>query len=483
MRTAVVQLCRHGDIANLLPLALRWSRDQMVDWIVRPDFADLLEACSYVTPIYLDVGIRDVTKAVRYAHSLEYDRVVAAQVDGNPAGKSAKNFCLQNWRNAGCEALYHDPATRLLFDRRDREAEELAAQAYLPPGNGPVVGYCLDSFSSPLKEAGRLEEWLVGHFSGRRLMKLPKLARAHHLLGLIERCEVLISVDSPPLHLTFATRTPLVALSRSDPWSQSEQRSHWVGRLTYEEVATEDGMRRLGELVELARWPRMIHCVDWYVASGPGENERNERASQTWRQLGPGWITVAHQLEPTQRSSRDLGDTRRLPYLRDVVEHGLKSAREQDCLVLTNADSNLVPETTEMVGEAVAAYGSCYSQRMDVRIWKPMVAAELGGQRLYPGADLFAFTPAWWREHGRKWPDVLLGAEGWDFIARETVLRTGGVAVGPVVWHERHRAFWNDLRNIHANPAQQYNRRLCSEWAVENGLAERLCTKGPYLFQ
>jgi hypothetical protein len=121
----------------------------------------------------------------------------------------------------------------------------------------------------------------------------------------------------------------------------------------------------------------------------------------------------------------------------------------------------------------VLGTGCYYSRRLDHRRFDaPLPDAVACRGRPYPGADLFAFTRQWWQGDAAGFPDVLLGAEGWDGVLMEIMRRSGFQETTPAIYHEAHDAYW--VRHRHSNPAQQYNRRLIRAWIERNGAADFL---------
>lgn len=489
---AIVQLGRYGDIVNALPMALRWhERGLSVDWIVHEKFADILEAVSYVVPRTFSGDDSDVESAAKFAERFNPKRIIKAQVNGNHTGRQVEGFCLQNWLNAGMLQWYHAPGTRLLFDRRDLFGEQSALCESIEFNAKPIMGYCVWGMSSEFDNGWRFEAWLKERYSKEfRLLPIGnrKLRKAHHLIGLVDACDVLISIDSLPLHLSFATRTPTIAISREILWYQSEQRTHWIGRVLYPELDSKAGLAKVERMVETREGIRhslrsIIHVVDWFDSPDRGEKRRMNRARHSWGNVGnedPMWQTVIHELHNTQRNSSDLGDSRRLPYLKDVIDRGYSKAGQDDYVVLTNADSCLPIETPHAIRAALAQAPCAYSPRIDVNEWKTYGWVDLAGKPTYAGTDLFAFRASWWTENRDRMPDMLLACEGWDFVLRKLMQTSGGIQIEPpVVYHERHDAFWSRHRE---NPGQKYNCELGRKWALENGYESDL-HPGPYLFK
>ena len=132
---------------------------------------------------------------------------------------------------------------------------------------------------------------------------------------------------------------------------------------------------------------RIVHIADWYDDPDRKTRARYERARATWEALGqsdPLWETHLHRLGPGSRTAKDIGDPRRLPYLRDVLMLGRVFASERDILCLTNADGCLVPETPAAIREAVESSQTCYSHRIDIAHPRRLTRAQLKG-RPFPG--------------------------------------------------------------------------------------------------
>lgn len=467
-----------------------------------------------------------------------------------PGGKP-ENFTAAQWVNCGDDYLgrYHE--LPLVFDNRDHMAEhealcdELGPQYETDPR--PILCYHLAGHSSPFQArhganddcAKRFRDWIVAKFSkAYRVVDLGDLDldKVHHLLGFLERAACLITSDSLPLHLAYAFGTPTFAFSRDHTWYMSEPRAHWLNRWTYAQaneptvrleiynalmdrngiayppkISIRDGDGGMFTSIgredrdgvtwkrSLARTPgrmiarRIVHVSDWYAPkAGSDDRRRLVDARRTWDTLvmrqGTGWELAIHELKPGQRSSADLGDPRKLPYIKDVIDFGAANAADDDILVFTNADTNLLGDVPNVVRDKLAAGACCYSRRVDVAdAVLPYTREVLAQYRAHVGADLFAFSAGWWRAHRDEFPDLLIGCEGWDWIARRVLERHNPDAeINPaVIYHERHSPQWAWSKNIHANPGQQWNRRICEEWARDNGFESALFAPGEsqYLFR
>jgi hypothetical protein len=186
---------------------------------------------------------------------------------------------------------------------------------------------------------------------------------------------------------------------------------------------------------------------------------------------------------PDRNSMSLLADPRALPFVGDLLDKGCEAAGDSGIVVFTNADIVLCNEACAAVRHALRTRDVAFGHRADSReylrpgLHRHQVAAWLAAS----GVDLFAFRPRWWRGVRAKFPDVFLGAEGWDAILRWLMLRTAPLAeMHPAaVYHEMHAARWSMRPR---EPAQQHNRRVCEEWARANGYADRIIG-GRFLFR
>lgn len=218
------------------------------------------------------------------------------------------------------------------------------------------------------------------------------------------------------------------------------------------------------------------HTVNKFVSPNERDRERYARAEKTWWQLygaSDGMIREAHS-KVYKRTAKDIGDQRDVPFIKDVIEVGIKRAGPDDAIMLTNADSQIVRDAGDWTVEKLLDVGCCWSARRDMlkihRTWLSQQEIMDRGEP-FIGVDLVAFTAKWWREH--EYPDLLLGYEGWDWTFK---FMMGELAeVPPLVYHEVHQEpYWHRHRKM--APGQIHNRKLCDEWAKKRDDYDKLCT-------
>lgn len=207
-----------------------------------------------------------------------------------------------------------------------------------------------------------------------------------------------------------------------------------------------------------------------HTARAP-ENARTIFAKKTWGD---------HRVIDCARTAKDIGCDRGCFYVKDIFD---KSLNSDDIFAYANNDVALVPEWRDAIVNAVLAYGCAYSHRVDVPKFEKIYGMQdLIQQRSYPGADLFAFTPAWWREHRDTFPDVVLGYEGWDFAAQWLMRESGFDRLPVLCYHEAHQAFWSRSENLQNHPVQKVCRERLTKWAKEAGAQGHIGAPHNFLF-
>jgi hypothetical protein len=497
----IVQLGRLGDILNIMPVALKMHLDGWeVHWLVckgnGSDFTAAFAGQPWINVHFWENGPFDVASAVDYATNLGLDKVIVTQVNLNPTpcDPPLENFCAEMWHRAGMLDRYHD--LPLLFERDDvRDGEMLAI---LDGVDKPILLYNLVGYSSPYPHVTAFSNFLMN--TARRLglhaidLSAMRCDGLRDLLCLYERAACLLTTDTATLHLARAVpNLPVIALSRDVPWHKTEPMRNWALQLTYPESITQDGQKQVTNVLQMAAdfgtapmghlirpmekmfARRLIHVAHCFDAADQDTARRNGFARSTWdivaREPRSNWHTIQHRLKEDDRSSLAMGDTRAVPYVRDVIDLAAKEARANDVIVLTNADSCLILESPlRVLNEFLRGVPCCCSARVDFqRLGVPLRAQNLKNRIPYCGTDLFAFTREWWEQRRDEFPDMLIACEGWDWVLRMMILQDNpeGTMNPPVVYHEMHYPFW--VQNRTSNPGQIHNRKIGREWAMAHG--------------
>lgn len=265
MSTLIISLGRYGDVISILPCAQHIAKQEggICYVMVCPEFADVLEGCSYVEPVIFPGAFTDLNGAMnqvrklegRYVvlrdaqgfQPLEVDRVLVAKVADRAVGVTTQceSFNEEAWRQLGCLHLWNE--LPLEFDRRDRAREEALYQKTLLEFDvrGPYSLYNFSGKSSPLPEGEfwleRNAKLLAGHtlkYGNWVNLAHVRAHRIYDLLMLMEEALVLVTSDTATLHLAAASKVPVVNLLQTKPtkWHGSRPRNNSVLEMRYSEI-------------------------------------------------------------------------------------------------------------------------------------------------------------------------------------------------------------------------------------------------------
>ena len=286
-RILVIKLSSLGDIAHALPavLALKERTGAAIDWVVQPEYAGLLAHCPDVARM-IEFPRRNVFRGFRtFLRALRQERYDAI-VDLQGLLKSAVVARLARggrrvgpaWAREGADRFYDAQPPRKTGPRQHAVLEAMAVVALVAPGPDAVPEPRLDfteaeSDGSPGPHVAfapfsrwDTKDWPIEKFAelGRRLAKEmgcqirivggrdneaqgEALARqigdrARNLSGktdlpglcsLLKSMDLLVTVDSGPMHWADALGVPLVAIfGATDParTGPNQQLDHVVAK-------------------------------------------------------------------------------------------------------------------------------------------------------------------------------------------------------------------------------------------------------------
>ena len=498
-----MQLGRYGDIINILPIARRIAeRWGVPSLMVSHDFADLLDGVSYVKPHVVAFDYAELNRCLEIARRT-YPCVLQCQAYGNGVNlvRQSQTFNIEHWRLAGFDKFFSDTTMLPVFDRRNRVAERKLVEK-VRDGRPLLLVKFTGAKSVPFAH-GELTQQLITRNFGRKHQVLDlstiKADHPYDLLGLMDVADLLVTVDTMPLHLAAASAVPVVALVGNDAWVSTQPRCNWVAKFRYAEAAV-NPMGLLGRIEKflLERPERVIpnmplnpppirrifHCCERH--EGPPD-ARKDAAWRSWDTLYEQGVTPCHYWKH-QRDARAIGDKRSLPYLKDVLGMAMQRADAEDVICFTNDDVVLHPKLIPHLRAHVAIFEACSAQRCDFANGdmpslneSPDVFAEKGARHM--GRDLFAFTKSWLEQHWSDIGDFILGASDWDLALAELIrLDHGIVSTRPsieeiihpaelrrgYVAHTLHESAWVRPDNVRSAPSQKHNRALHRAWAAKH---------------
>lgn len=171
----------------------------------------------------------------------------------------------------------------------------------------------------------------------------------------------------------------------------------------------------------------MLRVVDDYQP--PSEDvPRITRALRAWKD----W--KVYRIKPKRAFVEGKA---RLTYVKDLLDQSLII---QQPLVLANLDILPCPDIRRKLADALRKHGAVASYRREIPVFTHHLSdAEIRKcTRVYAGIDLIAVTPAWWKEHRDKYPDMLFATEAWDYLLRWFIPENGGKLFHYLIYHVDH---------------------------------------------
>lgn len=217
---------------------------------------------------------------------------------------------------------------------------------------------------------------------------------------------------------------------------------------------------------------KLIHVVSLYPMTG--DTLRRCRVAQlSWirefYRTGK-WIEAWLDDKDLKRSSKDVGDPRGCPFVKDLISHAAERCQDDnDIIVLTNTDSCFVHGVTERIIERAPVYSH---RREFPRLDRILTKDEAMKGRRYLGNDLFAFARHWWNSHRDEMPDALASYSGWDGCLRLICQKYGGIELDCAVVHESHMPFWAKRENRQTHPGQLWNAKVNRPFLLAHGWSQ-----------
>lgn len=213
-----------------------------------------------------------------------------------------------------------------------------------------------------------------------------------------------------------------------------------------------------------------VHVYSKYEHRDPGALARYEVARDSWdTAFSDSYDFTRLAVETTFRTSKEIGDPRGVPFLKELLGKAMECCRDDDSIIiLTNDDTILKSGVLDKVSELCRVKGACNAFRM---------TQDSSGKRYKEpffdfGRDLFAFTRGWLRQHIHNIPDYYIGTTDWDYFLAAYMRHILGIEVNNqdlhyrhpdveiepgYVYHEIHEAYWRSEEALYHNPAQIHN--------------------------
>lgn len=477
---AYVLLGRYGDISNLLPV-LRMEAvksQQPINVVVSTECAPIFDGVTYVNPVKVDLECGSLHQAEQWARE-RFGVVRTFQVWGNdePRSHATAHYNEDAWLMAGRLREFKDSSIRPVFNARSPLREQKLIQQVRRTDKPLLLMAVRGGHSSPFLQYQIVLDELTRTWSDRFEivdLDLIRTQRVYDLIGLMDVASCLVSADSVHLHLAAASNVPVVALlSDRSRWAESNPRCGTIWRGNYR-MAIGAGPQIRDAIEQCLKFnpvsaPKLIHTTDGYGYSRMDE-VRHKAAFVSWMALD--WLEFKPEFRFT-RSSSDIGGSRDLPYLKDLLKATLETARDQDVIVWTNSDTIVTGNLNASLWGALESAPIVTSRRLDYQTGKP-----------HPGRDLSAFRVSWLRDHWQEIPDLLCGsAEIDNWMALEARRQIGVNSSARELFQDiypadlppgflRHMNHgvprWDRPEDRYTIPENLYNMRLLADWVRRN---------------
>lgn len=445
---------------NAIPLVLHdYQQGNHPTVVVSEPWSGLLDGISYADKLIWNGPYHAPLTAKQWASGFgRFDKFYVPQCYGQSFKQQCSSFCEEAWRLVGMDHLWGK--LPLVFDKRNHDRE----QALIPHFRKPMVLVNSDGISSAFSGRDELLRILKPLRDMYEIvdLSLVKAHRFYDLLGLYEKAEYLVCIDSGPLHLAQAVPSlKVIALITDSPnlWHGSPPRKNHVLRIRYNEFTS-----RKHEIVDALRLkkkaePKMIHVWSKYNIVKMDAAKRHRMARVTWEKEMQGWTDLGLEETAFHRTSQtDYYEVKRVPYVTDMVDRAADHANDWDIIVLTNDDTCVAPNLDKTLKQVISECGACWSARREHRVINHvMTQDEIMRGYKHVGADLFAFTKEWWLDHGHQMPDMFMAFENWDYVMRTVIEEHGGKEIEGLCYHEIHQGDW--LKN-RESPAAKHNQSM-----------------------
>ena len=465
--TVYINMGRYGDAIASIPLCYHyWKKTgKKCALMVAKEFSSFFDGVSYIIPEIWTGDFKDVPEAIAHCNRRGYQNIHVAQVYGRgiTPGRTTSSFILESWSQVGM--LDQFDRIPMVFDRRNGTREAKLTEMFV--WDKPVILVAADGHSAPVPFRDELFSLLRNHVGERALvvdMADIKVDYLHDFLGLFDKAACLVTGDTAFGQLACASKIPVCALIAYLPttWHSSPQREQHNSYIRYNEWAERkaelldavDSCLTPRSILDLSDRPMITHV--WTGnSSNPDTLRRINTAKQTWnREAGSyqNWREIRFTDDLHTRSALDLGEKVALPYIHDMMDYAAKDGKDEDIVVITNADICMSPGLSHDIAFMCGLYGSTYSRRWDFpRIVTHVTRPEVKMGKFYVGCDMFACTVKWWRDHKHMLPPFLIGRECWDWGWRVLVEDTGGIEINCGIYHEKHDSPWERNRDLAGN--------------------------------
>jgi hypothetical protein len=438
----ILNLGRIGDNINLLPVLYSEHLAGRRSTIVTSEkYSEIFEGVSYCDVKKYSGDPVELSHAIGLCHGLPDLRV--AQVFMHPKEtKQERNYALESYRLGRFRELWR--RLPYVFDRRDLEREEKLI------GNiaQPFIAVATLGVSSPFANGERLVSTLKSRFPNHTIVDLAKITaeKFQDMLGILDRASCLITIDTSFLWLANAAKCPTIALIANDPtdWRGSPPPVTATSTLRYRDFQVD----LVCDEVEKTLLPT---GQTWAIVDRFGQEKRHREAFKSQEKAFNHLLTTSN----LARTAQEIGDSRPLPMLKEMMGKAIKFASGRDVIVWTNDDVEIL--NLDLVVDHVRRFGAVGVRRDPAHI----------------GRELFAFRWDWLADRLYNFPDCAVASPWFDLAVAAWIRRQFGwvsdmdnlgkdlypceIPNDGILHHPDHPSSWTGSMEA---PASKWNERI-----------------------
>jgi hypothetical protein len=435
----ILNLGRIGDNINLLPVLYSEHLAGRRPTIVTSGrYSDLFDGVSYCDVKRYSGDPAELGNAIGLCQGLPDLRVAQVFMHPNET-RQESTYALESYRLGRFRDLWRK--FPYVIDQRDPARE----QKLLENIDGPFIGVAPLGVSSPFANREQMISGLQSRFPEHKIVDLSKIQgeKFHDLLGILDRASCLVTIDTAHLWLANAAKCPTVALV-NDGWRGSPPPVTATSTFRYKDFQVDS----VCDEVEKTLLPA---GQTWAIVDRFGQEKRHREAFKSQETAFNHLLTT----KSIARTAKEIGDSRPLPMLKEMMGKAVKFASGRDIIVWTNDDVSIL-DLTPVVNH-VRKFGAVGVRRDPDHI----------------GRELFAFRWDWLADRLYNFPDCAVASPWFDLAVAAWIRRQFGwfsdmdnlgkdlypceIPNDAILYHPPHPSSWTGSMEA---PASKWNERI-----------------------
>lgn len=441
----IINLGRIGDNINLLPVLYSEHLAGRKPTIVTSQkYSDIFDGVTYCDVKRYSGDPVELSHAIGLCGGLPDLRL--AQVFMNQDQLHLESsFAKESYRLGRFKELWRKFPYE--FDNRSPERErQLLDQIFPNIGDiQPFIAVALDGVSSPFANSEHILNGLRQRFSEYKIVDLStiKAEKFYDILGILDAASCLVTIDTAHLWLSNVSKCPVVTLV-NDGWRGSPPPVTSIASFRYSDYHID----QICDAVEscLLDAGTMIGVVDRF-----GKEKRHREAARSQNKAFDVWFGS----QGIERTAQEIGDSRPLPMLKEMLSRAVMFGSDRDIIIWTNDDVKIL---------------DLFAAANHARIFG---AVSIRRDQKHIGREMFAFRWDWLADRLRDFPDVAVACPWFDLAIAAWIRKQFGwnstmqnlewdlypceIPNDGIFIHHDHESSWLDKTEM---PAATWNHRI-----------------------